>query len=468
MPDLVTSKTFVDGEKGITAAKMNQIISGAVIQPAFYSAKPSTSTLDPTDVLLDLKGSGSFAQITGAQIASSVAGQLVLADATQNGMLRQVSGLATDVVDGTNHCVPIASMAGITQMRLRSFNALGNSVFEIDQRNIGNALTNPANGSFIQDRWSVFKSAGLTGTVNTALQLVPTAPIVIPGTSFAITQAYQKFTVGTAQASLAAADFWGISQTIEGPRWRELSMDVHSVSILVQSSVARTFALRLRDPTSTHSLVTLCTVPANVWTLITLPNFPVWVGTYTASPGNAGYIFDIFLACGSNYLTAANAAWQTGDVRGVTGMSNFLATSGATFSIAFTQHEPGALCTTPQDLPFNHNLDDCLRYYQKSYNYAVLPGTASNPGRRTFLVLGAFAAGSGVMSFYKPMAKVPTVVLFNHATGAASSVRDGAGVDHSSASASIIGETGFDTIGFTTAVTSAMQIYTHYIADTGW
>jgi hypothetical protein len=109
MPDIVTSKTFVDGEKGITAAKLNQITSGAVIQPAFYSAKPSSPTLDPTDVFLELKANGAFAQISGAQIASSVAGQLALADTTQNGMLRKLSGLATDFVDGTNNCQDLIS-----------------------------------------------------------------------------------------------------------------------------------------------------------------------------------------------------------------------------------------------------------------------------------------------------------------------------------------------------------------------
>lgn len=76
MADIVTGKIFVDGEKGITATKLNQIQSLAVIQPSFYSAKPSTSSLDPTDALLDLKASGSFAQITGSQLITSLTSSL--------------------------------------------------------------------------------------------------------------------------------------------------------------------------------------------------------------------------------------------------------------------------------------------------------------------------------------------------------------------------------------------------------
>src|SRR5215471_9937699 len=171
MPDIITTQVFSDGEKGITATKMNNIIGNSVIQPSFVSSKPTTPSLDPTDVLLDLKNTGAYAQITGAQLASSVAGQLTLANTTQAGMLHQTSGNTTDFLDGTNTFQPLASAPGLTLMRLRSFNAVGNSTFECDARNVGTALTNPANGAFIQDRYSIVKSA-LTGTVNTALQSV--------------------------------------------------------------------------------------------------------------------------------------------------------------------------------------------------------------------------------------------------------------------------------------------------------
>ena len=55
MADIVTSRVFVDGEKGITAAKLNDIVASSVIQPAFYTSKPTAGTADPADIALILK-----------------------------------------------------------------------------------------------------------------------------------------------------------------------------------------------------------------------------------------------------------------------------------------------------------------------------------------------------------------------------------------------------------------------------
>jgi hypothetical protein len=419
--------------------------------------------------------SGDDPQLTNARTptpheASHVTGtdQIPLASASTKGLLNQTSGNTTDFIDGTNNSQALQPV--IWSVRLRSFNAIGNPTFEVDQRNVATALTNPASGTFIQDRYAIFKSAGLTGTVNTALQSVPTAPIVLPGTNFGITQNYQRFSVGTAQASLAAGDFWGITQYLEGPRWRELAMDVHSTSLLVRSSVAGlTFALRLKDPTATHSLVKLCTIPsAATWTLIPLPNLPVWVGTYSAVPGGVGYNLEIFLACGSTYTAAANAAWQIGDIRGVTGMSNLLATAGATFDIAFVQHEPGALCTTPIDCPFVENLFASQRYFCKSFDYAVKPGSVSQLGAYAVTVIGGRNPLVSVI-FPTRMAKDPTIIGYSPITGNANNIYDQvAAADVAITSVNQVGETGFQGFGLSSRNASNYVANYQMTADTGW
>jgi hypothetical protein len=65
------------------------------------------------------------------------------------------------------------------------------------------------------------------------------------------------------------------------------------------------------------------------------------------------------------------------------------------------------------------------------------------------------------------MAKIPTMTLYNHANGAAGSVQDGGGVNHASATVGSLGDSGFSSIGFTTATTSVLPVYFHYTADTG-
>jgi hypothetical protein len=468
MPDIVTSKTFVDGEKGITAAKLNQIISGAVIQPAFYSAKPSTSTLDPTDVLLDLKGTGSFAQITGAQLASSVAGQLTLADATQNGMLRQVSGLTTDVVDGTNHCVPIASMSGITQMRMRSYNAIENSTFEVDQRTIGVGVTGTATG-FAQDRW--FKA----GTLNYTAQQSGGNPIVVPGTNFAITKNILRIILGAQKTSLATTDLLWVFQYVEGPRFRELISDVHSVSLLVRSSVASvTFSVTIKDGANTYSLTNLCTTSAtpNTWTLVTLPNLQIWSpsGSWSLTPGTYGYVLGVCLAAGSSLLSPTVGSWQGGNFTGAVGMGNFAANSvGATFDIAYIQHESGPICTAPNDSPFTQNLEACLRYYQKSTSYGSAALQAQT-GLLGTLVLNTTAIRSNV-SFKKLMAKTPTI----RTCGITAYTGQNQVYLDANSSAVVVGsynvlETGIQQIilSATGPSTGATSVIGAWDADTGW
>jgi len=102
MPDIITTQIFADAEKGITATKMNNIIANSTIQTDFIANKPAGSALNPTDQLLELTSGGTYARITGAQLASSVSGQLTLANSSQSGMLHQTSGNFGDYCGGDN------------------------------------------------------------------------------------------------------------------------------------------------------------------------------------------------------------------------------------------------------------------------------------------------------------------------------------------------------------------------------
>jgi hypothetical protein len=351
MSDLTTTRIFTDGERGITAQKLNDIVGSSTIQPAFYTSKPTAPTADPADIALILKA-GAYAQVPISSLAGS------------------------------------ATQAQIWSTRLRSFNSLGNPNFEVDQRNAGNGLVNPAGGAFIQDRWVYSKSATATLAANSNLATTASSTsIFVPGTTFAISRAYQRITLTTAQASLGASDYLRIFQTVEGPQLRELLWDVHSISLMVRSSVAGLkFAVMIRDSPISQSLGMLCTIPtANTFTLITLPNLPVFpAGNFSVLPGAPGNTIEIVLACGTTLTVPAAGTWQAGNFLGVPGMSNFAASPvNSTFDIAFVQHEPGSICTTPMDKPFSQNLDECLRYFCKSYDYGVVPGAVDGNGSIT-------------------------------------------------------------------------------------
>ena len=372
--------------------------------------------------------------------------------------------------------LPISSPAGsatqaqIWDTRLRSYNAIGNPNFEVDQRLSG---TFNIGASFVpnEDRWMAYKSGAMTATANGGLI---SGLVSIPGTSFAITQKFFRFTLTGQQTTLGASDQLKLAQFLEGIQLRELISDVSSCQILVRSSVSGlSFGLAWRDSAAAYSLTKLITVPsANTWSILTMPNLPVWTpsGNFPIGPGVLGCYFDIVLAAGSTLTSPANNTWQAGNFIGAAGQSNFAASQvNSTFDIAFVQHEPGPLCTTLMDKPFSQNLDECLRYYQKSYDYGTAVGGITTAGAKMMIVPTGLATGAvGPLSFHKPMAKIPSMFLYNHATGAANIIRDGAGVDHTAAGATNIGLSGFPSISFSTAVAAGGYMTFHYTADAGW
>jgi len=437
--DITQGYTFVPAEKNIDAPKMNAIVGQASINPVFVSGQVQASSTAAGDYFLLYKANGTLAKILYDDLASSLA--------AATGFQQQVWAV-----------------------RLRSFNAIGNPNFEVDQRNAGTAV---GMNQLAQDRWAFYKT-GMTTAGWTAGQQTPTSRIQVPGTSFSISRTFIRLTLTTPQSTLAAGDFtYGIHQ-VEGPSFRELQDDVHSLQLLVRSSVAPvSFGVALTDQAPpTRTLTKLCTIPvANTWTLIQLPNLPIWppTGNFQSDAGVAGYQLRFLFACGTGSMSPANDTWQNGNFFGAPGMSNFAANvANSTFDIAFVQHEPGPQCTTLIDKPFTQNLDECLRYYTKSYLPTERPGTASASG----IIVAPCAAGSGITQyqpFKKLMAKSPTMAIYSYVTGAANTARDmGSNSDRTVTSVGQISQHGFGIINLSTT-NPAISWYAYaYIADTGF
>jgi hypothetical protein len=416
-----------------------------------------------------------------AHAASHVTGGsdiIVLAGTSTAGLLKQLSGNTTDFVDGTNTCQNLAGAVQPTiwSARLRSFNAVGNSTFEVDQRNVGGVVTSPPTGIFIVDRW--FKGGSGTYTVNMRQNVPSGGPGIpyLPGTNFRLSASWFQVVLTAQEASLAAGDSLCIRQIPEGIRLRELIGDVHSVSVLAACTVAPlTFAVALRDAaaTPTRSLIKLCTITtANTWTLFTLPNLPVWpaAGTFNVTPGNQGYDLAITLACGSTNTAAAPDTWQTGNFISAPGVSNFCAQAvNSVFYLGFVQHEPGPLCTTLIDYPFTQNYDACLRYFTKSYSYGVKPGTVDQTGCHTGFNQASQNPYYWYLPFKKVMAKTPTIVGYSTVTGAINNIRNAsAGADVATTGVSLAGDSAFTGFSIASPPASLWGHQFHYTADVGW
>ena len=453
-----------------------------------------------SDVAVFNGATGKIIKTTGKPIgnlvtgpASAVANDVVVFDGTSGKLVkttgRQVSTLGTGDVVGpatsvdaamavfngtTGKIIKVPTAAELDaiikpivgSVRLNSFNSVGNPSFEVDQMNCGVLEANNT-ASFACDRWRVSS----VGTMRfSTQQTVATPPIVCPGTSFNVTNNYVRCTLTTAQGSLGVNDYWALGHSVEGSSARELYNNVHSVQVLVRSSVADLkFAVALQDEGGTWSLTKLCTLgAANTWTLITLPNLPVWTGsaTFPTAPGSVGYRLRITLAAGTT-VTAAPDVWGAGNKVGATGMDNFASKpTSSTFDVAFVQHEPGNTCTTLIDKPWTQNYDECLRYYCKSYGYTVVPGTPGLPGAIGHFVVVNATTADGVVMWPKRMAKTPSsAVTYNPSTGGIN-----AGYNGNNGGNVAMGVYGATEVGFMALTASAMTIghvyIVHYVADT--
>jgi hypothetical protein len=383
------------------------------------------------------------------------------------------AGLSTDsgnlAVAGSDSLI-LVPQSQIWSVRLRSFNSVGNASMEVDQRNVGTGLTlgTGSVSTMVVDRWAVSKVAA-TGTVN-AFQSGVTN-LVVPGTNFYITSRALVAQVGTVQAALGASEYIMIYQQVEGPMLRELLGDVTSLSILANCSQTINFGIALADNGGTHTYVSaLLNLPANTWKLFTLPAIPIWGagGNFPITAGSNGYTIKVCLGTGSTYAAPSTGTWLTGNYVGPSGCTNFLSLpTNSTFQLAFCQHEPGSQATTLIDKPFSQNYDECLRYFTKSYNYGVKPGSVDVNGSPAILVPAGFHP-YGHFPFKKTMAKIPTIAGWSPPTGVANSVRDeNAGIDRTISGSFKAGDSEFG--GFTLTATGSITYYTlHYTADTGW
>lgn len=436
-------------------------------------------------IYLDQAGGGGAGSPGALQITNKVGNQLTLlnpystpaiplADPTQPGLLTEVSGKTTDFIDGTNSTQDLATAIKpiISVVRQRAINALGNSTFEVDQQRVGASMV-MAGGARMVDRWISGKVGTWAANSQQMAGLVP-----VPGTNFYITQNFLRITLTTQEATMGAGDLMQIYQFLEGPQLREIQGDVHSEQLLVRSSVAPlSFALYWCDYTPTSiALTTLCTIPnANQWTLIQKPNIPAFPtsGKFSATPGQVSALFKIILAAGSNFNTPNDGLWMANTSGALVppGMSNFCASPvNSTFDIAFAQAQPGPECGQLLNLRFTENLDQCIRYYAKSMNYATAPlGGGADSGIGCICIANGPYIAAGVR-FAKRMAKAPTMAIYNRGNTAVNgTLQTVAGSNYTFSSVGGTGENGFGWIVVSPNFPAVWDwMIFHYTADTGW
>ena len=261
-----------------------------------------------------------------------------------------------------------------TKRNIKYRNYLINGDMNIAQR--GTSFPAIASAAYSLDR---FKYSNSSAAVHTAAQNsdVPTF-----SQSSYLFQNSMLLTLTTVDASIAAGDQVNVQQAVEGFNFINLAQKVFTLSFWVKATLPGTYCVSFRNSGLDRSYVAEYTINAtDTWEYktITVSASPA-AGTWTYGTGS-GLIVSWQLACGSTFQTTAGA-WQTGNFLGtsnqVNGVNTLLTATNFRLTGVMLNEGPEALPFRLFDDSGTSDLVPCQRYYEKTYDLDVAPGT--NPG----------------------------------------------------------------------------------------
>jgi len=262
--------------------------------------------------------------------------------------------------------------AGTVQFR----NRIINGDMRIDQRNAGSIVS--TGSGYNVDRWTLARSS----------TAVVSAQQITGPTQLGFQKAIElKVTTST---TLSTSQFYLLDHRIEGLNASDLNWGTSSGSSVTLSfwanpSLTGIYNVALRNTSLNRSYITETTLTANTWQYVAITIPPETSGTWFVT--NAiGIFISIILGCGSSLQNTRNS-WIVGTgplsigyIASSSSVTNFLATVNNTFKLTGVQLEKGSKATPFEFRPFAAELQLCQRYFMKTYNYDVIPGTIGFPG----------------------------------------------------------------------------------------
>jgi hypothetical protein len=325
------------------------------------------------------------------------------------------NGTGLPLTTGVTGILPAANGGTGTSTGYYGFkNRIINGAMVIDQRNAGASVT-PTNTQYTVDRFW----AWLTQASKFTTQQSSVAP---PGFSNSL------LVTSSSAYSVLAADYFVISQRIEGYNWADMaygnaSAQTATLSFWVRSSLTGTFGGSLENSAQNRSYPFNYTISSqNTWEQksITIPGDTA--GTWIGGTNGIGIQVNWGLGVGSNNSNTAGA-WVAAGVISSTGATSVVGTSGATFYITGVQLEKGSTATSFDYRPYGTELQLCQRYYEKSYSMASIAGASTNTGK------GSFNVGAAANTFwrwtqnYRVSKRADSTFTIYSTTGASGNVR---------------------------------------------
>ena len=275
--------------------------------------------------------------------------------------------------DIASNAITSAKMAN-SGAELGMRNRIINGAMTIDQRNAGTAVTiNTTSNTYVMDRW---RCRGESSDGVYTCQQVSDAPAGFKNSS--------KITVTTADASVDVGKVYGFQQWIEGFNiadldWGTANAKPITISFWVRSSITGTFGGGVTNGSLNRSYPFTYTISAaNTWEQKSVTITGDTSGTW-ASTNTAALRLNYNIGAGSENIGTAGA-WNSDNDFSATGAVDLINTLNATWFITGVQLEVGSTATSFDYRPYGTEFQLCQRYYEKSYNVDVAPGTNTGAG----------------------------------------------------------------------------------------
>jgi hypothetical protein len=196
-----------------------------------------------------------------------------------------------------------------------------------------------------------------------------------------------KYTVTTADASLASTQYVGLNQFIEGFNtadlmWGTANAKTITISFWVKSSITGNYPVSFDNNAGNRFYIGQYSISsANTWEYKTVTVAGDTSGTWLTD-NQRGVNVRWFLGSGTGWESTINS-WQTGTKYTFSGAASIIGTLNATWQITGVQLEVGSTATSFDTRSYTTELQLCQRYYETSGvisagGYVVTISTGTN------------------------------------------------------------------------------------------
>jgi len=305
-------------------------------------------------------------------------------------------------------------------------NLLINGLMELFQRGTAQ-IVGAANATYFADRWKTNQT--ITGTGPTLDQSVDVPSKALGDPFNALSQFSQLYT-GPAADVFTAGEFASVQQSIEGYNFAPHRFGTFAMTFKVKSSLPGIYTIGFRNSNNLASYITEYTInSANTWeekTVFMKEPPPLTLGVWNFTTG-VGLNVQFGLDSGSTFRTSQTDQWVSGIFHSSANAVNFFANGGETIRFCDVMFTPGpfGIPVTRAGRDFPEELAKAQRYYEKSYEFNVAPGTVTSNNTHHWHFL-AVNRELTTVNYINEKRSIPSSVhMYNPVTGVIDNVRQG-------------------------------------------